>query len=250
MLQRQHDGADHGHEQDQAGSLEEIDVLGIDDEAERLGVEANIGALVSAVTPESPAAKGGLKQGDIIMKFDGKAVTAMRGLPRLVAQTPVGKTIDVEVKRSGEMKTVQIAIGELDEDDPAKAEAKPAAPKAPPEQSNREPDSERNADGSLATSSLFGLKLAPVTEDVREQFGLRPEAKGLVVTEADAKSAAAEKGVRVGDVIVEAQEMQVRTAEDLADRIENIKKAGGNTVLLLVEDAKGEVRTISVPFAP
>jgi serine protease Do len=221
-----------------------------DDIAERLDVEANVGALVSAVTADSPASKGGLQQGDIIMKFDGKAVTAMRGLPRLVAQTAVGKTIDIEVKRKGEMKTLQVAIGQLDEEDLAKTEDKPAvaAPKDAPAGEARKPDSKRNDDGSLATSSVLGLKIAPVTEDVREQFGLRPEAKGLVVTEADAKSVAVEKGVRVGDVIVEAQEMQVRTASDLAERIESIKKAGGNTVLLLVEDAKGEVRTISVPF--
>ncbi len=221
-----------------------------EDVAERLQVEANVGALVSAVTAESPAAKGGLERGDIIMKFDGKSVTAMRGLPRLVAQTPVGKTIDVEVKRKGETKTLQVAIGRLEEDD-AKSDDKPslAAPKGeePPE---KPPGSKRNQDGSLATQGILGLKLAPVTEDVREQFGLRPEAKGLVVTEIDAKSPAADKNIRVGDVIVEAQEMQIRTADDLAERIDDIKKSGGNTVLLLVEDARGEVRTISVPFSP
>ncbi len=100
----------------------------------------------------------------------------------------------------------------------------------------------------MATSSVLGLKLAPVTEDVREQFGLGPQAKGVVVTEIDPKSAAAEKNIRVGDVIVEAQEMQILAPDDLAERIDNIKKSGGNTILLLVEDARGEVRTISVPF--
>ncbi len=220
-----------------------------EDVAERLQVEANVGALVSAVTADSPAAKGGLERGDIIMKFDGKAVTAMRGLPRLVAQTPVGKTIDVEVKRKGETKTLQVAIGRLEEGE-EKPDEKPAiaAPQEKDGGAGKAPGSKRNDDGSLATAALLGLKLAPVTEDVREQFGLRPEAKGLVVTEIDDKSPAAEKNIRVGDVIVEAQEMQVLTAQDLSQRIEDIRKSGGNTVLLLVEDAKGEVRTISVPF--
>lgn len=220
-----------------------------EDVAERLKVEANVGALVSAVTADSPASKGGLQQGDIIMKFNGKSVTAMRGLPRLVAQTPVGKTIDVEIQRKGEKKTLQVAIGRLDEED-AKSDETPIAVKPNPGVTGPDglPKSKRNDDGSLATSSLLGLKLAPVTEDVREQYGLGPQAKGLVVTEIEPKSAAAEKNIRVGDVIVEAQEMQIRTSTDLADRIESIKKAGGNTVLLLVEDAKGEVRTLSVPF--
>ena len=220
-----------------------------EDIAERLGVEANVGALVSSVTVDSPAVKGGLQQGDIIMKFDGKAVTAMRGLPRLVAQTPVGKTIDIEVKRKGETKTLQVAIGRLEEDE-LKTDEKPAV--ASPKQDGPAPvpgpKSDRNEDGSLATSAVLGLKLAPVTEDVREQFGLGPQAKGVVVTEIDPKSAAAEKNIRVGDVIVEAQEMQILKPDDLAQRIENIKKSGGNTILLLVEDARGEVRTISVPF--
>ena len=222
-----------------------------EDVAERLQVEANVGALVSAVTADSPAAKGGLERGDIIMKFDGKAVTAMRGLPRLVAQTPVGKTIDVEVKRKGENKTLKVAIGRLEEED-VKPEEKPglATPKEGEPTLPKPPGSKRNDDGGLATNSILGLKLAPVTEDVREQFGLRPEAKGLVVTDIDPKSPAAEKNIRAGDVIVEAQEMQILKTDDLEARIEEIRKSGGNTVLLLVEDAKGEVRTISVQFSP
>lgn len=218
-----------------------------EDIAERLGVEANVGALVSAVTADSPASKAGLQPGDIIMKFDGKAVTAMRGLPRLVAQTAVGKSVDVEVKRKGETKTLTVAIGRLEEDE-VKPDAENAAKPGGPGKEQVEPETSRNKDGSLATTNLMGLSLAPVSDDVREQYGLSPKTKGIVVTEIDPKSPAADKNIRVGDVLVEAQEMPLLTPDDLADRIAAIKKDGGNTVLLLVEDAKGEVRTISVPF--
>jgi serine protease Do len=217
-----------------------------EDIAERLDIEANVGALVSAVSKDSPASKAGLEKGDIIMKFDGKAVTAMRGLPRLVAQTPIGKAVEVEVKRKGESKTLSVAIGRL-EDDEVKAEEKPAVP-APKSGEATEPKADLNKDGSLATTSLLGLSLAAVTDDVREQFGLSPKAKGIVVTDIDPKSPAAEKNIRVGDVIVEAQEMPLLKPADLADRIDTVKKAGGNTILLLVEDAKGDVRSISVPL--
>ena len=69
-----------------------------------LGVQENTGALVASVTPDSPAAKAGIEAGDVILKFDGKDVTTMRGLPRLVAQTPIGKDVDVEVLRKGQRR--------------------------------------------------------------------------------------------------------------------------------------------------
>lgn len=217
------------------------------DIAERLGVPANKGALVAAVTKDSPASRGGLQVGDIIMSFDGKAVTAMRGLPRLVAQAPVGRAVEVKVLRKGQTETVQIEIGLLNEDGSSElAQSKKEKKKA--EEPPADDGTKRNDDGSLATTSVLGMKLAPVTRTVREQFGLRDNTKGIVVTDVDAASPAAKKNVQAGDVIVEAQEMQVITPEDLADRIETIKKAGGNTILLLIEDAQGEVRMVSVPF--
>lgn len=216
------------------------------DVAERLGVPPDKGALVAAVTKDSPASRGGLQVGDIIMSFDGKEVTAMRGLPRLVAQAPVGRAVEVKVLRKGNTETVQIEIGLLNEDGSGQL-AKKKQDSEPGEQP-QDDGTKRNDDGSLATTSVLGMKLAPVTRTVREQFGLRDNTKGLVVTDVDAASAAAKKNVQSGDVIVEAQEMQVITPEDLADRIDTIKKAGGNTILLLIEDTQGDVRMVSIPF--
>ena len=75
-----------------------------DDLAETYGVKENTGALVAGITADSPAQKAGILEGDIILKFDGKDVTTMRGLPRLVAQTPIGKDVDVEVLRKGQKR--------------------------------------------------------------------------------------------------------------------------------------------------
>ena len=79
-----------------------------DDLAEAYGVKENTGALVSSVAPEGPAAKAGIQEGDVILKFDGKDVNTMRGLPRIVAQTQIGKEVDVEILRKGQRRTVRL----------------------------------------------------------------------------------------------------------------------------------------------
>jgi serine protease Do len=199
-----------------------------EDVAETLGVKENSGALISAVTPDSPAEKAGIEAGDVVVRFDGRDVTTTRGLPRLVSQTPVGKTVDVEVLRKGERRTLKVTVARLMEDDtPAQ---KPAGENTP--QSGR----------------LFGLGLAPLDENLRKKYGLDDKAKGVVVTEVDPQSPAAKRGIKVGDVIVEAGQDAVSSVADIAAGIEKIRKAGRKAVLLRIEDAKGELRFVAVPI--
>ncbi len=205
-----------------------------EDIAETLGVPENTGALVSAVTPDSPAAKGGLELGDVILKFDGKDVTTMRGLPKIVAQTPIGKSIDVEVLRKGEKKTVQIAVGLLEEDEgddakPAKVEEKPQGE-------------------SPVVAPVIGMKLTELTDDARKKYGLDQKISGVLVEDVDPGSAAAQKGIKAGDVIVEAGQDTVSKPEDVAKSVEKVKKSGRKAVLLRVEDGKGDLRFVAVPF--
>src|SRR5262245_2764010 len=129
-----------------------------DDLAEAYGVKENTGALVASVTPQSPAAKAGIQDGDVIMKFDGKDVTSMRGLPRLVAQTPIGKDVDVEILRKGQKKNLKVAVGRLaEEDEPVKTSAK-----EPPKKGKGKDRDKQDKQGSAPrSSSLIGLALAP-----------------------------------------------------------------------------------------
>ncbi len=203
-----------------------------DDIAVSLGVPENTGALVAGVTPDSPAAKAGFEAGDVILKFDGKDVTTMRGLPRLVAQAPIGKTVDVEILRKGEKKTIPVAVGRLEDD-----EDKP------------EPVSEKKEDADKpGPTSLLGLSVTPLTDEMRTKFGFDPRVKGLIVTEIDPESPGAGKNIKPGDVIVEAQQEPVKEAADLARAIDKAKTAGGKQILLLVEDSKGDTRFVALPF--
>jgi serine protease Do len=196
--------------------------------AESLGVKENSGALVSAVTPDSPAAKGGIQAGDVIVRLDGRDVSSVRSLPRLVSRVPVGKTIDVDLMRKGERRVVKIVVGRLEE-------------------------AEKDQDGSSAPdagSSLLGMKLAPLDDAMRKKFGIDTRvAKGVVVTEVGATSAAGRKGIKAGDVIVEAAQEQVATAADVSKAIEKVRKGNRRAILLRIEDAKGQMRYVAVSVA-
>lgn len=201
-----------------------------EDIAETLGVKENVGALVASIAPEGPAAKAGIEAGDVILKFDGKDVTTMRGLPRLVAQTPIGKAVDVEGLRKGQKKSFKVVVGRLVEDEKAA-------------------DAGASVDTGPSERSLIGLKLAPLDDELRQKFGIDPKVKsGVVVTEIDPQSPAAQKGVKVGDVIVEAAQEPVATVEDISKGIEKVRKAGRKALLLRVDDAKGDLRFVAVPL--
>ena len=205
-----------------------------EDLAETLGVKENTGALVAGVTPDSPAAKAGLETGDVILRFDGKEVSSMRGLPRLVAQTPIGKTVDVEVQRKGQQKSFKVTLGRLTEEDD-KDKPDPAA-------------GEKKASPAPVEQSMIGLKLSPLTDELRARYSIDPKVKGVVVTEVDPQSPAGQKAIKPGDVIVEAAQDAVTSPDDVAKSIDKIKKAGRKAVLLRVEDAKGDLRFVAVPL--
>ncbi len=203
-----------------------------EDIAESVGIKENVGALVAGVTPDGPAAKAGIEPGDVVTRFDHKEVSSMRGLPRIVSQTPIGKKVDVEILRKGQKLTLQAVIGRLQED------ADADDPSKPKEQS-----------GAPSTGQvMMGMRLAPLTDDLRKTYGLDQKVKGVVVTSVEPQSQAAQKGIKVGDVIVEASQDAVASAEDVAKSIEKVRKAGRKAILLRVESAKGDMRFVAVPI--
>jgi len=218
-----------------------------EDLAEAYGVRENTGALVATVTAESPAAKAGIQDGDVILKFDGKDVTSMRGLPRLVAQTPIGKDVDVEFLRKGQRTTLKVAVGRLTEaDEPVKTSAK-EAPKGKGKARERDKQDKQDKQGSTSRPSLIGLVLAPLNDELRTKHNLGKDMKGVIVLEVDPASPAAERGVKVGDVIVEVAQEAVTSLDDITKGVDKVKKAGRKAVLLRLEDGKGDLRFVAVP---
>ena len=203
------------------------------DIAESLGTDGTGGALVTSVSPDSPAASAGLRQGDVITAFNGDPLEQMRQLPRIVASTRIGSTVPMTLLRGGKEETVQVTIGELrNEPQQVALSGSSGAPRsAQPEESK----------------SALGLKLAPLTPGLRQTFSIADDVDGLVVTEVDRDSAASQRGLDLGDVIVEAGQEPVATPADLESRIAKAKEDGRKTLLMLVSRG-GDLRYVPLPL--
>jgi serine protease Do len=204
-----------------------------DDVAESLGVSGpDRGALIAGVSENGPAAKGGVQTGDVVLKFDGRPVKEMRSLPRIVADSEIDKEVDVVVLRKRKEETLKLKVGLL-QDEPAKEAAlkQPAAAEEP----------------SL-TGAALGLTFQALTDDLKAKYQLKPDAKGLVITEVQDGSKAQESAVKPGDVLVEVAQQPVASAAEVAARVDELKKDGKKTALLLLSNAKGDVRFVALPL--
>jgi serine protease Do len=203
-----------------------------DEIAESLNLKPAHGALVAGVDDKGPAKPAGIEAGDVIVKFDGKDIHEMRDLPRVVADTPVGKDVEVVIVRKGKEENRTVKLGRLD--DGEKKEAALTPPKdAVPE------------DKSLVQKTL-GLNLSNMTDDLRSRFKIKDSVKGVVITGIDAQSPAADKRLNAGDVIVEVSQEQVANTADLQKRVDQLKKEGRKSALLLVANAEGELRFVAL----
>lgn len=203
-----------------------------DELAESLSLGKPRGALVSEVSPDGPADKGGVKVGDVIVTFDGKEVPTMRDLPRIVAETKIDKPVRVEVIRRGKSRQLSIVTGRLEEPDLAKATQAEDAPT-------------QNSNGEYAHS---GLTLQNINPQSRRDFELGDKASGALVVDVDRSSAAFEAGIRVGDVIAEIDQQAVGSAKTAVDALRKAEKGGRKSVLIFVQ-SRGTVRFIALPLS-
>jgi len=200
------------------------------DIAESLGLDDAIGALISSVNEDGPAAKGGIQPGDVIVKFDGKLIEKMRDLPRIVAETDIGAKVKVELFRQGKRETVTVTLGELE-----KAELAGVI------------DNGRGQSDEFSFASL-GFSVANLNAALAEELGLDSDARGVVVREVVPGSPAADKGLTVGDILRRYGQRPIDDAASLAADIKEAEKAGRSGVLLLIE-RDGRERFIQISFA-
>ena len=205
-----------------------------DDFAESLGMESALGALIAGVTENGPAANAGIQAGDVVVEFDGVTVENMRALPRIVADRPPGETVEVVVQRDGERLTLPIEVGLLD-DEPIVAV-------------NAEGEDGEDQPAEAAPENLFGLTLGPITDDARQTYDIGADVEGVLVAEVGQGSEAEQKGMEPGDVIVQVSQQEVRDAEAVTERIEELRSLGRRSVMLLVSGVNKELRFVSLRF--
>ena len=200
--------------------------------AESFGLPKPAGALVNSVEKGGPADKAGVEPGDIILQFDGKTVDQMRHLPRLVADTDVGKTVPVKLWRNGNEMTLKVEVGALKDEDEEKQASGP---------------SEDKGKGGESVGEL-GITVSAIDAQARDRFNLGDDAQGLVVTDVDPDGPAAEQGLRPGETIVEIGQEKISTPAQLAEKVKAAKEAGRKSVLLLVE-GEGGLRFVAIRLA-
>ena len=172
--------------------------------AKSFGLSQSEGALVGDVIPDGPAAKGGIKRGDVIVRFDGQQVKDMEDLPKIVAATRPNSVVDVEVIRDGSRMTLSVSIELLE-------------------------DSQETV---VAKADLLGLQVQDITEELAQSLKLE-SVEGVLVSDVTAGNAAAEAGIRRGDVISEMNRSIVKDMRDYQNLMASVQK--GSSVLFLVK---------------
>jgi serine protease Do len=201
-----------------------------DEIAESLNIKPPRGALVAGVDDKGPAKPSGIEPGDVIVKFDGKEIKEMRDLPRVVADTPVGKQTPVVVIRKGKEETKTVTLGRLEDGEKVAA---------------AEPKNGGVPDQNVVKKTL-GIELANMSGDLRKRYNIKDTVNGVVITAIDASSPAADKRLSPGDVIIEIAQEAVANTDDFKAKVDKLKKDGRRSALLLIAGADGELRFVAL----
>lgn len=182
--------------------------------AEALDMNDREGALVAGVVEESPADKAGVEEGDVIVQFDGKTVETMQDLPKMVAETPVGKKVKVDVLRAGDEIRLTVHVEELNEEE----------------------------DGTVSLVGededegfeVAGMVLSKLDDESREALGIEEGVSGVLVERIEAETRAARSNIRPGDILLQVNKKDVKTPEDVKEAID--AKKGKSVLVLLNRD--------------
>lgn len=212
-----------------------VSIQGLDEDiANSLGLDEARGALVAAVVDDGPAAQAGIQTGDVILTLDGHRIEDSRDLTQRVGATAVGQTARVEVLRDGRRRNLNLRLGERPSEQQLASAATPSTNPSPAPGSD-EP--------GIAQSAL-GVSVRALTADDRTRYNLGVSQSGLVVTAVSPSSDAAEKGLRSGDLILQAGGRNVRTTQELDAAVEAARSAG--RPLLLQLDGRAGRRFVAV----
>jgi serine protease Do len=200
-----------------------------DDAAQALGLPNAQGAIVAEIIDGSPAAKAGVRQGDVILNMNGTVIKDNRDLSRKVAALQVGQAASFTVWRDNRRQTINVTIAKRPGEDRL----------ARNDRSDDKSDRGGSSSSGEAKVAALGLDLATITPAVRREFDLDASTKGVLITEVDPESDAAERGIRPGDRIIAVAGTEVRGVSDVKSAVDTAKSQSRPSVLLFVETARG-----------
>jgi serine protease Do len=199
-----------------------------DEIAESIGLDKSRGAMIAAIDPGSPAAQVKLVPGDVILSYDGKSIERSRQLPRLVADTPPDKVVQLTIWRDGKERKVELKAAALDPNRRSPPPPAPEKPKPPP------------------AIEALGLKLSKLSPELRKQFSVPDHLKGVVITEVPQNSAGSAQGLRPGDLVVAVGHTAVTAPEEVQQLAAAARKVGHKNVLVRIE-REGTPRFVALP---
>ncbi|HEX6409037.1 MAG TPA: Do family serine endopeptidase [Sphingomicrobium sp.] len=207
--------------------------------AESLGLPKDRGEIVRSVQPNEPAARAGLQQGDVIVRVGGRDVNPDQTVSYIVANTPVGSRVPVEIIRNGRRQTITVTVGQRPTEEELARQLgqdnEPLAPETAP---------------TTPANSVLGLQLQPLNPQIARALNLPAGARGVVITQVDPNSDAAEKSLQRGDLIISVNQQAVTTPAQVQAAVEAARRAGRTSVLLLVKRGTGPEAFVGVDIAP
>jgi serine protease Do len=209
-----------------------VRIQNVDDTiADSLSLGSVRGALVAGTDDRGPAKAAGIQTGDVIVKFDGVAVKDSHDLSKIVAAAPVGKDVEVIVVRQGKEQAKTVKLGRLEDNEKQASLTNKEAEKPAPN----------------VVQKALGMSFSQLSSEVRQKYSIADSVtSGVVVTDVESDSAAADKHIAPGEVIVEINQDPVKTPAEIAAKVDALKDAGKKSALLLVANAQGEVRFVAL----
>lgn len=203
-----------------------------DEVAESVNLSRARGALVLEINKDSPAEKADIRPGDIILRFDGKDVGEMRKLPRIVAETKIGKKVDVVLWRDGKTITTSVTLGELEEEET--------------EEMTKTDDTLPGHGKDLSSLTVFGLQLTTIDASLRKRFNLDDKSEGILVLKVERGSEGAKQGVRAGDIITRVTDKTVASVKQFTAALKSLKSDGRDYALIRIQ-RNGENLFVTLP---
>ena len=195
--------------------------------ADSLSLSSTGGALVAAVEPDSAAAKAGIKSGDVIQSVEGRTITTVKDLTRTIASSEPGSIVKIGLWRNGRELSLTAKLGDSEPTKRGKASRSP-------------PDGDE--------LQLFGMSLAPITPEVRQELGLKNSVKGAIIAFVQPGSPAEDQGLQPGDVLQQVGREAVGSPQEAAAKLKEAESAS-KPVLMKIQ-RQGETRFVAVSPRP